>query len=208
MFKEALKKIKVEYVVQALIMIVIGLVLIIWPSASLDFMAKALAVLLVLVGAAFIITYILRKERTVIDSGNFVLGIVVAAIGVWIFLNPGGFTDFIPKLFGVFIIVSGIMNLAQTVTLIRSSYPLWWLSLIFALITIILGLILLLNPTQIKELVVKIIGIFLIYDGVSNIWTVSRISKYAKKAEQAVKDDQAIDVSAEIVDGKNDSAEK
>ncbi len=208
MFKEAIKKIKIEYVIQAIVMIVIGIVLIAWSQASLDFMAKALAVLLILVGAVFVVTYIFRKERSPIDSGNFAVGIIVAIIGIWIFVNPGGFTDLIPKIFGVFIIISGIMNLAQTVTLIRASYPLWWISLILALITIMFGLILLLNPTQIKELVVKIIGVFLIYDGISNIWTVSRISKYAKNVEQAAKDANAVDVDAEVVDNNNNSAEK
>ncbi len=206
---EAFKKIKLDYLVQALVTIVIGLVLIIWTAASLDFMARALAVLLALIGLVFIVAFFFKKEKNYIDSWNFALGILIAAIGIWIFLNPSQFTDFIPKLFGVFIIVSGLMNLAQTVSLIRYNYGFWWISLILAIITVVLGGILLFNAIAVKEFVVKVIGIFLVYDGISNIWTISRVSKFAKKAEQARRDSQAVDVEAEIVDvNNNKSAER
>ncbi len=48
-------------------------------------------------------------------------------------------------------------------------------------------------------------GIFLAYDGISNLWTISRLSKFERAAVQAMKDAEAVDVVGEIVE---DSAEK
>ncbi len=200
------KKLKVEYVVQSIIVIAIGIALSIWAPARIPMMAKILAALLFVVGVTFVVTYFFKKERGFVDSGQFAFGILVAAVGVWIFLNPETFTDFIPKIFGVFILVSGLMNLGQTVSLIKYQYGLWGVSLVLAIITIGLGSFLLFRATEAKELVVRLIGGFLIYDGVSNLWTASRLGKFRKAYEQVKKDAEAIDVDAKIIE--SDSAEK
>ena len=197
---EKLKQLKWNYIIEALIMVAVGIVLIVWPQGSLEVMAKALAILLFLAGTVMIASYFIHKERTIAVSGGLALGIIVAAIGVWIFIYPSPFIDFVPRLFGVFIIASGINNLAQTLSLIRSSYGLWWLSLLFALITIILGGILLFNPKFIENILVALIGGFLVFDGLTNLWTVSRVTKFTRAADQAIKDSNAIDVEAQFRD--------
>ncbi|MBR1670620.1 MAG: DUF308 domain-containing protein [Butyrivibrio sp.] len=204
--REALKKMRLDYIIQAAIVIVIGLVLIIWTRASLVFMARALAVLLILVGAIFVVAYFMKTDRELADSFYLVVGILIAAIGAWIFVNPGTFTDFIPKLFGVFILASGIRNVVQTISLFRHGYSFWWVALVLSFITLALGAVLLFNPTGVKEFAVTLIGIFLVYDGVSNLWTLSRVTKYVHKVEQAIRDSQAVDVEATVIE--SDSAEK
>ena len=166
---ETIKKYRLHNVAQTLIMIGIGLVLVVWRGASLDIMAKALAALLVLIGAIFIAAYFFKKEKNFISSGEFVVGIIIAAIGAWIFINPGFFTDFIPKLFGIFIIVSGLNNLRQTISLLRYKFGGWWISLIIAAITVGLGAVLLFKTDIAKDVLVIVIGAFLIVDGVTNL---------------------------------------
>ena len=194
---ETLKKMKLNYVIEAIMMIAIGAVLIFWTEASLLIMARALAILLVIAGVIFVFSYFLHKERSIVMSGGFAMGVIIAAIGVWIFLKPDTFTDFIPKLFGVFILLSGLMNLGQTISLVSYRYSLWWISLILAVGTIGMGAFLLFNPKDAKEIAVTIIGIFLVYDGITNLWTISRVSKYAKRVNQEM---NAVDVEAVVED--------
>ena len=202
---EKLKSLKWNYIIEALIMIVIGGVLIFWSNASLVIMARALAILLILAGAVMIISYFVHKERTIAMSGGFALGVVVAVIGVWIFLKPDTFTDLIPKLFGVFIFLSGLMNLWQTISLVRYKYGYWWVSLILTIITVGLGAFLLFYSSVAKELLVKFIGGFLMYDGVSNLWTISRLGKLERAVKRELRDAEAVETTGEIV---SDSAEK
>lgn len=194
---ETLKKMKLNYVIEAIVMIAIGAVLIFWTEASLLIMARALAILLIIAGVIFVFSYFLHKERSIVMSGGFAMGVIIAAIGVWIFLKPDTFTDFIPKLFGVFILLSGLMNLGQTISLVSYRYSLWWISLILAVGTIGMGAFLLFNPKDAKEIAVTIIGIFLVYDGITNLWTISRVSKYAKRVNQEM---NAVDVEAVVED--------
>lgn len=201
---EKAKKYRLHNVVQALITIAIGLILAVWPGASIDFVTKALAALMLIIGAVFIISYIVRKERGFVASGEFVVGILVAVIGAWIFVNPGFFTDLIPKLFGVFIVVSGLGNLVQTFTLIRLRFSKWWTSLIIAVLTVALGGFLLFNPTQAKEIAITLIGAFLIIDGVTNLLTYIMVIIAQKNKE---KDEEALVTKAEIVEEKVDSSD-
>ena len=202
---ETAKKFKLHNVATALIMIAIGLVLVLWPGASLDIMAKALASLLILVGAIFVIAYFLRKERGFVAYGEFGFGILVAAIGVWIFFNSKGFTSFIPKLFGVFIVVSGLGNLGQTFTLIKKKAKTWWLSLIIAFITVSLGGFLLYKPADASVITVTLIGAFLIVDGVTNLltWIMVIIALLQKQ-----KDEEALVSEAVVVEDLAEDAEK
>ena len=117
--KDFFRKVKMEYVVQSLVIIAIGVVLIVWAPVVIPVMARILAALLFVVGVLFVLSYFFKKERGFVDSGSFAFGIIVAAVGVWIFLNPVAFTDFIPKIFGAFILLSGIRNLGQTFSLVN-----------------------------------------------------------------------------------------
>ena len=200
---ERIRSLKWNYIIEALIMVVIGIALIIWPQGSLAVMAKALAVLLTLAGVIMVTSYFVHKERSLVKSGGLAFGIAISAIGAWMFLNPSPFIDFVPRLFGVFIIASGLTNLSQTLSLIRCSYRLWWLSLVFGLLTIILGGVLLFNPKFAENILVALIGVFLVFDGVTNIWTASRVSKFSRAVDQEVRDREAIDVEAEIVDSRD-----
>ena len=72
----------------------------------------------------------------------------------------------------------------------------WWLALILAILTIGFGILLICRPFAALDTVVMLIGIFLIYDGLSNVWIVSRVSHTVKMARQEA---GAVDVEAREV---------
>ena len=208
---ELLKKVKINYLIEAIVMIVIGIVLIVWTGDSIRLFARILAALLVIVGAAAVIGYLIHRDKRKLSYVGFVMGIIIAALGIWIFFNPDTFTDFIPKLFGIFIIASGLVNLGQTFSLARSNYDYWSVSLVFAVITIGMGVVLLVEPSFVKKFLVTLIGIFLVYDGATNLWTIFKVGKFVK---EKVQEETAIDAEAVIVeesaiiDGKDNPTEE
>ena len=195
-----LKSIRPDYIIRAIVLIVVGIILVVWTAASLDVIARTLAVLLIVVGVVLIGGYLFRKEKSFTISGGFVAGIIIAAVGAWIFANPGKFTDFIPKLFGIFILISGLSNLGQTASLIKYKSSKWWISLIIAIITCGLGAFLFFNPTDAKEIAITLIGAFLIVDGATNLVTAFLVGAAAGRVEQ---EKNAIDVEAVVVEEDN-----
>lgn len=78
--------------------------------------------------------------------------------------------------------------------LCKSRYDKWWVAFILGLLTVGFGVLLICRPFAALDTVVMLIGSFLIYDGLSNIWIISRVYKTAKRLKQEA---EAVDVEAD-----------
>lgn len=192
-----LKKIKANVVISALLCIALGVVLVIWPGMSVQVACMAIGAVLILNGISRLVNFIFGKDDSLFSQMNLIMGIIITVIGVWILLQPDKIIAMIPILVGIIIIIHGINNLQQAVNLCKSQYNKWWVALLLGLLTIGFGILLICNPFQAIDTLVMFIGIFLIYDGVSDIWIVSRVSRTAKQLRQ---DLEAVDVEAEEID--------
>ncbi len=192
-----LKKAKINYIVDDIVTAIIGVVLLLWPGATLNIMVMALAILLFAVGIIFIIGYFAAKERNIQNTAFLTLGLIIAVIGAWMFAQPTTFEAIVPIIAGLIIAAGGISNIAQAITLHSYKYSNWWVSLLFGIIAVIVGALLVVNPLTAVAYVVQIIGISIIYNSVTNIWTVSRIAKYEKAMKQEI---EAIDSEGEFID--------
>ena len=72
-------------------------------------------------------------------------------------------------LVGGLVLLNGIVNLAQALDQKRRYYNRWVFSLAMAILTIVLGGLIMLNPFSTMEMLVVAIGIIIIYNGVSNL---------------------------------------
>jgi uncharacterized membrane protein HdeD (DUF308 family) len=102
----------------------------------------------------------------------------------------------IPLIIGVVIVIHGLGKLRQAIELYHEQYERWWVAFLLGLLTAGIGILLIFKPFDALETVVQIIGAFLIYDGVSNLWITSRVYKAAKEAKQEA---DALDVDAREV---------
>jgi uncharacterized membrane protein HdeD (DUF308 family) len=131
-----------------------------------------------------IVLYLFTRERTIYLQGMLILGIVFSVIGVWILLKPESIIAAVPIIMGIIIIIHGLHNTIQAIDLKKMNYGNWWVALLCGLLTILLGGVLVYNPFSVVNTVVRVIGLFLIYDGLSDMWILSRVFKtflYQKK---------------------------
>ncbi len=190
-----LKKIKTNVVVSSALCVILGLVLVFRPGLSMRIVCTAVGVVLVLSGAMRMIDYFTARDGSLFSQANLVFGIVLAVVGVWIVWKPDKVMAIIPIIVGIVIAIHGLHNLQQAVELWRDKYDRWWVALILGVLTVGFGVLLVCRPFAAIDTVVMMIGLFLIYDGLSNVWIVSRIYKNAKILKQEM---TAVDV--EIVD--------
>ncbi len=191
-----LKKVKANTILSSLLCAALGLVLVIWPDISMQIVCIAIGAVLILCGVIRLFGFFLNHDGSVYTQGNLVMGIVLVVVGIWIVATPGKVLAIIPIIVGILIVIHGVNNIQQTITLCKGKYSMWWLALIMALLTIGLGVLLITRPFAALDTVVMLIGFFLIYDGLSNVWIVSRIAKTVKMARQEA---EAVDVDARDV---------
>ncbi|MCM1253999.1 MAG: DUF308 domain-containing protein [Clostridium sp.] len=188
-----LKKIRTNVVISALICIALGVVLVVWPGMSVQIACMAIGAVLVLNGISRLLNFIFERDGSLFSQMNLIMGIIITVIGVYILLQPSKIIAMIPILVGIIIIIHGVNNLQQAVSLCKGQYDKWWVALILGLLTVGFGILLICNPFEAIDTLVMFIGLFLIYDGVSDIWIVSRVSYTAKQVKQEL---GAIDVEA------------
>lgn len=186
-----LKRIKTNVMVSALICMALGIILVVWPGLSVRVVCMAIGAVLVVNGISRLMNFIFGRDDSIFSQMNLVMGIIITVIGGWILLQPNTIIAMIPILVGIIIIIHGINNLQQTVSLCQSRYDKWWVALLLALLTIGFGILLIFNPFAAVDTLIRFIGVFLLYDGASDIWIMSRVSKNVKQARQEM---EALDV--------------
>lgn len=189
-----LKRIKANVMVSAFICMALGIILVVWPGLSVRMVCMAIGVVLVINGISRLMNFIFGRDGSIFSQMNLVMGIIITVIGGWILFQPNTIIAMIPILVGIIIVIHGINNLQQTVSLCQSRYDKWWVALLLALITVGFGVLLIFNPFVAVDTLIRFIGLFLIYDGASDIWIMSRVSKNVREARQ--------DMEALTVDGK------
>jgi uncharacterized membrane protein HdeD (DUF308 family) len=174
-------KLKTNFFVNAVILVVVGMVLIFLPGTTLNILTKAIGILIAIAGVVAVVNGFIAKEQNLITKNSSLgFGIIIAVVGIWMVMNPTFFEKIIPVIAGVIMLFSGAMNLGEALSLGKSKYNRWWVALILAVITVGMGAFLLLRPLESIGYVVKLIGGALVYNGVSNLWIISRIHKVDK----------------------------
>ncbi|MCM1263211.1 MAG: DUF308 domain-containing protein [Butyrivibrio sp.] len=179
-----LKKIKANAIVSALMCIILGIILVVWPGRTVRTVCMIIGFVLVVSGVNRLCTFIFGKDNSIYSRMNLITGVIVLLIGAWILFRPDQIIELIPILVGIIVIIHGINDLQQTVTLCQNKYDKWWIALLLGIITVGFGVLLIFNPFAAVETLIIFIGVFLIYDGVSDIWIVSRVSHVAKQMKQ------------------------
>ena len=192
---EILKKLKTNVMISSLLCIVIGIVLVIWPDLTMEIACLAIGAVLLVGGIIRLISYFTARDGSVYSQMNLIFGIVLIVVGGLILWQWDKVLEIVPIIVGIVIVLHGINDLRQAYTLFKNKYDKWWVALILGLLTAAFGVLLILNPFAALDTVVILIGIFLIFDGISVIWITSRIYRTAKVMEQEA---EAIDVEIEV----------
>lgn len=187
-----IKSLKVNYSLSAVICVILGIVLLVWPGQSTQVVCMVLGIVLGGFGLIQIILYLATKEKTMVSHSMMMLGVVLAVIGGWIVLKPETIIKAVPMIVGILIVIHGFHNAVQAIGLKKMQYDNWWVALLLSLLTVALGVVLICNPFTIVDTVVRIIGAFLVYDGLSDMWILSRVFKTKKNREKIIDTDAVI----------------
>lgn len=173
----------------ALVTILLGVVLIWWPDRSVNFLCMLLGAAIFITGVIYILGWLARRREGV--PAFFVLpGVILCALGIWLMTSPASVIKLIQYIFGAILIFHGVVDLQGSVALMRQKWGRWWVDLLLALLTVALGALILLNPFGTFATLVVLIGAALIFDGVSDLCIIWRLSRAFKAAERVIQEEE------------------
>jgi len=167
----------------AAVTILLGLLLIIWPDRSVSFLCMLLGAAIFLTGIIYVLGWLSRRREGV--PAFFVLpGVVLCALGVWLLTSPASVVMLIQYIFGAILIFHGLVDLQGALVMMRHRADRWWLDLLLAALTLALGALVLFNPFGTFAALVILIGASLVYDGISDLYIIWRLSRIFRTLEE------------------------
>lgn len=176
---------QVEFWVYTILYFVLGLLFLIFNQQITLIICYILGAVLLLGGVVQVVSFLVnRAETTLMDRFGLCLGVLIGVGGGVILAMPGLLNGIINWLFGIVLIVDGIIKLKTALEAKQDSTG-WWLSLIFALAAFLLGVVLIFMPVE-QSILTIFTGIFLMVVSVLNGISYVYIRKTVRKMEQAV----------------------
>ena len=103
----------------------------------------------------------------------------------------------------------GVVDLQAAFNIKRGGFEKWWVSLLLAVVTLLLGALIIIDPFAALDALLILIGLVLIFDGLSDLYIIFRISRVFREVKQAAADARqeagAVETEGTVTD--DDSAE-
>ena len=180
-----LMRVKQIYSVFAGCLIIFGIILLVRPDMAPEVFGKICGVLLLVFGIIKIFGYFSRDLLQLAFQFDFAMGIISSLIGFVMFFWSKQFMETLIIGMGLFMLADALLRVQTAFDAKKIGVKTWWLILVMALITAVIGTLLFLKPYNGLEGVVIIIGLNLIIDGILNLFvTQSTVDIIRRKTER------------------------
>ena len=184
--KDIIKKKEIKGILGSLLLIVLSVFLMLKPIEIIT-LIKVIGMILLICGVFDFTNYFVnKKEESLFDYG-LVKGIIEITIGVLFIFKYDLLINLFPCILGLIIVFINIFKL-QTAISLKEFESNYMTGVIISSLSIILGLVIVINPFETLEVVIIVSGAVLLISELSNIIYSISVLKFFKKTDKVVKD--------------------
>lgn len=187
--KEFFKKLRIAAYMTAILTIALGAVLIAWPLEVTGLICRVLGAILVVMGAVYLFGYFVEGRGILAVTG----GLLFLLLGVWIFITPESIATLVPIVIGVVLLVHSLRDFQMASEAKHNGSDKWMILFLLALLNCVFGVVCICDSFGVISVAVRMLGIALVYDGISNMIIVHHTVKAVKYAAEKI---EPIDVDA------------
>lgn len=180
--KKFFTKLKWEKLVTAIVAIVLGIVFVADPNGSGDAVCKVAGVAMIVLAAAMLIRYFTSAQ---LFPENLIFSAVLLLLGIFFIAKSGVVMTVLGLFFGIFLVIDGASKVRDGIDEAKAKMQGWWIWFILALLTIVLGVLVMFG-----ESVMTLLGVSLIVDGVSDIVTTLWLSAGVRRVKKEIEKDE------------------
>ena len=178
------KKLKWNLVLMSVLYLGLGIFLLLKPTTALNIVCYALGAVVLICAAVQLVRYF-AIERGVFQSQlTLISGLICLGLGAFLIIRSDIVVSILPIVFGLFVIFDSIGRVQNALDLRRCSYDSWKGFLLLPVLSIVLGVVMILNPFGTMETLVMAIGVILVIEGAINLlsalYTILAVRRFAK----------------------------
>lgn len=162
--RSAVRGIRLGLATIGVVSIVLGLLILFWPGATLEVLAVLFGLYFVLAGAIRILLGVFTGLGPGLKILNILVGLALVAVGVIAMRNPAASLTALALVIGIAWIVEGVMSLAESD---RGGSR--WFAIVLGILGILAGIVVLFIPLESLAVLVIYGGIFLVVLGIIQV---------------------------------------
>ena len=162
MFEKFLKRSSWTDIVISIIFVIFGVLLVAKPEATVGAISVILGILFIAMGTLKLIEYYTSDTK---EDLLLTVALLALIFGLIILFASDSVLAFFRVILGIWIIVTGVMDLQTILIWKQVKSPYWTASLILTILMILAGIIILIN----QEIVLTAVGILIIVYGILDI---------------------------------------
>lgn len=174
--KEFFVKIKNLSLITIVAGLAIGILLLLQPGETVQLVSMLCGITVIMLGVGAWISYFSKVKSTILA----ILGTLAIILGIILCVKYKSIISVVLFLFGIFILISGIVDFVSAIEAKRNDLKSWIVSLIMAAATIILGLLVIINPFDSMLVITRLLGAGLIIYAVMDLISFIQIKKIVK----------------------------
>ncbi|MGM9587336.1 MAG: HdeD family acid-resistance protein [Candidatus Limivicinus sp.] len=163
---------KIGYIAVSAALCFFGVLLIVKPEISLAAFGLFTGIVLIIFGIIKIVGYLSRDLYRLAFQYDLACGILVIALGIMVILEPNDVIETICIAVGITFLMDGLLKIQISIDAKTFGIRQWWLILSVALLTVVIGVLLVFRTSGSVRALMVLLGISLLADGIMNLTTV------------------------------------
>lgn len=163
---------KIGYIAVSAALCFFGVLLIVKPEISLAAFGLFTGIVLIIFGIIKIVGYLSRDLYRLAFQYDLACGILVIALGIMVILEPNDVIDTICIAVGITFLMDGLLKIQISIDAKTFGIRQWWLIQSVALLTVVIGVLLVFRTSGSVRALMVLLGISLLADGIMNLTTV------------------------------------
>ena len=160
---------KAGYIVMSLVFCGAGVLFIAKPDLSAVVISRALGAAMIVFGLIKLVGYFSKDLFRLAFQYDLGFGLLLIALGILVLAKPAGVLDFIFIALGIAILTDGLFKVQIAMDSKQFGISTWWLTLILAVVTGMVGLTLVFRPWDSARLLTVLLGVSLLAEGILNL---------------------------------------
>lgn len=174
--QDFINKYSTNSILISVLLIILSMFLIFNPTMSLNVIVVIIGIILTVNGIVHTVSYFSSSKELKMFSVELAIGVISLLVGLVFVFNPSVVQEFLAFIIGAWIILKSITSIQLALNM-REATNKWFITLILAVFTFILGIILILKPFA-TSVLISACGVMLLISEVANIIEVATIKKY------------------------------
>ena len=170
-------------IIGSVLTLIIGIMLTFYPGGSISLMTKIISIGLMLVGIYELIMFFKQSKEERLGNASFSLGVIIFAIGLYIFINDSALTSFIFKIIGIMVCIKSVYKI-QLALSVKDYSPSWKYALVSGIVVLSIGIVMIFYSGEFANTIATIIGLCLM---VSSIYEIIESLSMIKKINTTTK---------------------